>query len=44
MLKQMIQKTTNVNPIIQIWLKIKKIPILVHKLSEYMKVVEIAME
>jgi hypothetical protein len=44
MLKQMIQKTTNLNPIIQIWLKIKKNLILVHKLSEYMKVVEIAME
>jgi hypothetical protein len=39
----MIQKAKNVNPITQIWLD-KKNPILIHKLSEYMKVVEITME
>jgi len=39
----MMWEPSNVNPIIQIWLKIQFSPFLVLKLNEYMIVVEIAM-
>jgi hypothetical protein len=39
----MMQEPLNVNPIILMWLKIQFSPLLVLKLSEYIKVVEIPM-
>jgi hypothetical protein len=37
------QEPSNVNPITQMWLKIQSFPLLVLKLIEYIKVVEIVM-
>jgi hypothetical protein len=41
--EKMMQKSTNVNFIIHMWLKIQYFPLLAFKPSEYMKVVEITM-
>jgi hypothetical protein len=39
----LMQETFNMNPIIQMWLKVQSFPLLILKLNEYMKVVEIVM-
>jgi hypothetical protein len=41
--KAMMQESKDVNLVTHMWLKIQSSTLLVHKLSEYMKVVEIAM-
>jgi hypothetical protein len=39
----LMQETFNMNPIIQMWLKVQFSPLLILELNEYMKVVEIVM-